>query len=225
MVNCGPLTSPIRAVLAAMLAVPRERFVPPALAGIAYLDTEMFVGGHGQRRLLKPMVFGKMLQAAEITPTDHVLDVGCATGYSAAVLGKLCAQVVALEEDPDLARQARQNLARCWRCQRFGGRGAVADGWPAAAPYDVIVVNGLCETVPPALFDQLTESGRLVAIVGDGPAPKATVYRCVEGQCQRLGRFLTPPGRLCPDLHGRRRFSSDELGLAVLSPMRFDRCG
>jgi protein-L-isoaspartate(D-aspartate) O-methyltransferase len=178
-----------QAVLAAMLATPRERFVPPALAGIAYLDTELFVGGRNRRHLLKPMILGKLLQAAEIRSTDRVLDVGCATGYSAAVLAMLCAQVIALEEDPDLARQARQILPDVGATNVSVVEGPLSDGWKAGMPYDVIVVNGLCEIVSPNLLDQLTENGRLVAIVGDGPAPKAMIYRCVDGNVSTRPTF------------------------------------
>jgi protein-L-isoaspartate(D-aspartate) O-methyltransferase len=169
-------------VLAAVLAVPRERFVPAASVAIAYLDSEIVVGGHGQRRMLKPMVFAKMLQAVAISPSDHVLDVGSGTGYSAAVIGDLCEKVVALEEDPDLARHARQNLAAVGAANVTVAEGPLGNGWPAGGPYDVIVLNGAAETVPSALFDQLKPGGRLVAIVGSGPAPKVTVYRLVQGQ-------------------------------------------
>src|SRR6185436_17542245 len=82
-------------VLSAMLAVPRERFVPADRAGVAYIDTDLPVGRG--RRLLKPMVLAKLLQAAAIRPEERVLDVGCATGYAAAVLARMGAQVVALE--------------------------------------------------------------------------------------------------------------------------------
>jgi protein-L-isoaspartate(D-aspartate) O-methyltransferase len=169
-------------VLAAVLAIPRERFVPLAAAGIAYQDSEIVVGGHGHRRMLKPMVLAKMLQSAEISPSDHVLDVGSGTGYSAAVMGKLAAQVVALEEDPALVRHARQNLDSIGAHNVSVAEGCLANGWPAVAPYDVIVLDGGAETVPPALLAQLKPSGRLVGVVGSGPAPKATVYRLVEGQ-------------------------------------------
>lgn len=171
-----------QSILGAVLAVPRERFVPVDSVGIAYLDNEIVVGGHGQRRMLKPMVFAKMLQSAAILPSDHVLDVGSGTGYSAAVIGKLCDHVVALEEDPDLVRHTRQNLAGVGAANVTVAEGPLGIGWPARAPYDVIVLNGAAETVPPVLFDQLKPSGRLVAIVGDGPAPKVTVYRLIQGQ-------------------------------------------
>jgi len=99
------------AVLAAIERIPREAFVPPARRAIAYLDLDVAVNEAG-RALLKPMVFAKLLQAAGVTATDRVLDVGCATGYSAAVLGRLAGNVVALEEDAPLARQLPIKPAR-----------------------------------------------------------------------------------------------------------------
>src|SRR5262245_36041985 len=99
-----------RALIAAMLDVARERFVPASMAGLAYLDMDVAVtearAGEPGRRLLKPMVLAKLIQAAEITANDRVLDVGCATGYASAVLSKLAHEVVALEQDPVLAAQA-----------------------------------------------------------------------------------------------------------------------
>src|SRR5262247_3875199 len=96
---------------AAMLEVPRERFLPDAQAGLAYLDLDVPVMAAGEggvpRCLLKPMVLAKLLQAAEVGADDHVLDVGCATGYSSAILVKLARSVVALEEDARLANRAR----------------------------------------------------------------------------------------------------------------------
>src|SRR3569833_1306059 len=80
-------------VLGAMLALPREAFIPASSAAIAYLDMEVPVDARGTRRLLTPMIFAKMLQVAELAPTHHVLDVGCATGYSSAVLSRLSANV------------------------------------------------------------------------------------------------------------------------------------
>ena len=120
-------------ILAAMLAMPREMFIPSSLAGIAYLDMEVPVGGNGARYLLKPMIFAKMLQSAEITPTSHVLDVGCSTGYSSAILSKLGGSIVALEEDADLASEARRNLAEVGAGDVAVVNGPLADGYAPAA--------------------------------------------------------------------------------------------
>src|SRR5262245_45059471 len=101
-------------LIAAMLEVPRERYVPHAKAPLAYLDADVPVTSglpeSETRRLLKPAVLARMIQAADVEEGDRVLDVGCATGYSAAVLGRLASSVTALEQDTTLARHARENL-------------------------------------------------------------------------------------------------------------------
>ena len=156
-------------ILAAMQEVPRERFLPPASAGIAYLDLDVAVSK--DRRLLKPMVFAKLLQAADISGTDLVLDVGCATGYSAAVIARLAGQVVALEEDPALARAATEALASIPNVTVASV--TLREGWPPAGPYDVILVEGAVEEVPPPLFRQLKDGGRLLCVLGAGPGAPA----------------------------------------------------
>src|ERR1700736_2466164 len=96
-------------IIGAVLAVPRERFVPAALRGIAYVDDDLPLGGG--RYLMEPMVFGRLLQTAAIGRNDVVLDVGCGPGYASAVMARLARDVVALEEDPALARQAAALVA------------------------------------------------------------------------------------------------------------------
>jgi protein-L-isoaspartate(D-aspartate) O-methyltransferase len=162
-------------LLAALQNVPRERFVPPALTGLAYLDLDVAANESGSRRLLKPMVLAKLMQAAEIGATDRVLDVGCATGYSSAVLSDLAHEVFALEEDSSLARRAMEALRGLRHVTVVTGD--LIAGWPAAAPYDAIVLNGAVETTPHTLCRQLKEGGRLVCVLGTGPTGKATLYR------------------------------------------------
>jgi protein-L-isoaspartate(D-aspartate) O-methyltransferase len=174
-------------LLAALLEVPRERFVPAARAAMAYLDLDVPVGeGPGGRRLLKPMVFAKLIQMAEIGETDRVLDVGCATGYSAAVLARLGGPVVALEEDAALARQANETLDAS-RVTVVSG--SLAAGWPSGGPYDAIVVEGATEIVPEVLLRQLKEGGRLVCVLGRGPACKAKLYRMFQGEFSGRAMF------------------------------------
>ena len=158
---------------AAMLDIPRERFVPAASAGLAYLDLDLPVGG--TRRLLKPMVLAKLIQAAEIGPADHVLDVGCATGYAAAVLARVAGSVVALEEDKKLAVATSAALAGIANVTCASG--ALAAGWPGAAPYDAILLEGATDVVPHALCAQLKDGGRLACVLGSGPGAKAMLYR------------------------------------------------
>jgi protein-L-isoaspartate(D-aspartate) O-methyltransferase len=172
-------------IIAAMLEVPRERFMPEGKADLAYLDLDVPVTrakpGAEPRRLLKPMVLAKMVQAAAVTAGDRVLDVGCATGYSSALLARLARLVVALEQDAELARFARENLHASVPGNVTVVSGPLTDGWQPAAPYDVIFVNGAVEGRPEALSSQLRDGGRLVAVVGRAPVGRAMLYRAVRG--------------------------------------------
>ncbi len=172
-------------IIAAMLELARERFVAQANAGIAYLDLDVPVaraaGGGAGRRLLKPMVLAKMVQAVAVRETDHVLDVGCATGYSSALLARLAGSVVALEEDGALANLAAANLEEVAAGKATVVTGPLTQGWPPRAPYDVIFLNGASEIVPRALFDQLKNQGRLIAVIGRAPTGRAMLYRSIGG--------------------------------------------
>jgi protein-L-isoaspartate(D-aspartate) O-methyltransferase len=170
-------------LLAAMLQVPREIFVPARKIDVAYLDLDLPVHGSGAaaRRLLKPMVLAKLIQAAEVNENDRVLDVACATGYSSAVLAQLAAEVVALEEDAVLARAAEDTL-RTLAIGNVGVRtGALTAGVPAQGPYDVIVLNGAVEIMPEALPKQLKDGGRFVCVMRHGAVGRAMLYRSVGG--------------------------------------------
>ncbi len=152
-------------ILDAMLAVPREEFVPPTLRPIAYLDLDIDVASSGKKRcLLKPVVLAKMLQAAGIAATDRVLVVGCATGYSAAVASKLAAEVVATEPDAGLAAAAKASLARTGATNVTLIVSAADAGDAAHGPYDVIVLDGATEVAPVGLYEQLKMGGRLAGV-------------------------------------------------------------
>jgi protein-L-isoaspartate(D-aspartate) O-methyltransferase len=161
-------------VLAAFGALARERFVPERRQAIAYLDLDVPLDGAGGRALMKPMVLAKLIQAAEVGTRDRVLVVGCGTGYSAAILAQLAGTVVALEEDAALAKAAAQLAAGD---EVAVVTGPLASGWSKAAPYAVILLDGAAEVVPPALFDQLGDGGRLVGVIGRAPIGRGTVYR------------------------------------------------
>jgi protein-L-isoaspartate(D-aspartate) O-methyltransferase len=169
-------------ILGSLLEIPRERFLDPSHAPIAYLDTEVPVSTQSRRVLLKPIVFGKLLQAAGIREGERVLDVGCATGYSAAVLGRLARAVVALEEDVALARAATSNLAGVANVNVV--MGPLTAGWAQGAPYDVILLEGRSEVAPGPLCEQLADGGRLLAVIGSMPMGKATIY-------DRTGKHVT----------------------------------
>jgi protein-L-isoaspartate(D-aspartate) O-methyltransferase len=195
MVDCQVRTSDVTdlRLIAAMLAVPRERFVPKASAELAYLDADLPV--EAGRSLIKPMVLAKLLQAAEIGETDRVLVVGCATGYSAAVIQHVGGAVVALEQDPGLAQLAKDNLQALGTSNITVVVGPLVGGWPAAAPYEVILLDGAVEDVPQALLRQLKEGGRLLAVVGRPPLSKATLFRSTGSESSsRLIFDATAPG-------------------------------
>lgn len=164
-------------VLAAMLEVPRERFAPPAATSIAYLDLDLPVGegAAGSRCLLKPMLLAKLFNAAEIKPTDRVLDVGCVTGYAAALLARMAEQVVALEQDAGLAKTAKAALSSLSNVTVVSG--PLVEGWPQDGPYDLIVLEGATEIEPQAFCRQLKDGGRLVCVLGSGPGAAAMLYR------------------------------------------------
>ena len=168
----------------ALLEVPRERFVPPALLDLAYLDRDLRVtppDSSDQRFLLKPLVLAQLIDAAAVEPGNRVLDVGCATGYGAAVLAHLAGSVVALEEHPELAAAAERNLAGLGLTNVTVVEGPLSDGWPVAAPYDVILVEGRCELAPNRLLGQLADDGRLVCVQGRGAAAKGMIYYRLHG--------------------------------------------
>lgn len=162
-----------RRIIGAMLEVPRERFVPEGFAPIAYSDGPVPVvarpGGGEGRYLLPPRALAKLIQLAEVDPESLVLDVGCATGYSTAVLAKVAGRVVAVEAEPGLARQAVRNLRALEMSNAAVIEGSHADGAPAEAPFDVILLNGGVPRVAPSLLDQLRDGGRLVAMLREGP--------------------------------------------------------
>lgn len=161
-------------VVDAMAAVPRELFVPDAMGGVAYIDEDLNIGGG--RHLMEPMVIGRLLQACRIGDDDLVLDVGCGTGYATAVLARLAATVVGLEDDPDLRARATETLAKLGVDNAAVVEGAHARGNPENGPYDVIFLGGGVAAVPDPLQQQLRPTGgRLAAVVLGERIGKATL--------------------------------------------------
>lgn len=175
-----------RRIQEAMKEVPREQFVPGGKRAIAYADTVVEVAPG--RFLLDPRTFSKLAQLAEIAPADRILDVGCASGYSTAVLARLGGEVTGLEEDADLVRIAGDALAAAGAKARVV-QGRLADGYPAGVPYDVIFINGAVEDVPDALQAQLGEGGRLVTVIDTGRQGRAHVLVREHGRIGRRADF------------------------------------
>jgi protein-L-isoaspartate(D-aspartate) O-methyltransferase len=154
-------------VIAALLEVPRERFVPGALVEVAYVGENLPLAPG--RVLLEPRTLAKMLDALDVGPGDLVLDVAPGTGYSSAVLARMAEAVVGVEPDPDLAAEAEAALAATGvanvviECRPADG------GAPAHGPYDAMIVQGGVEVLPEALVEQLKEGGRAVALFLEGP--------------------------------------------------------
>lgn len=162
-------------LLTAMGEVPRERFVPPARQALAYIDEAQPLGG--RRKLAAPAPFAKLIQLAAIQHTDAVLDLGCGSGYSAAVLSRLAASVVAVEDDAALAAQAQTTLAEIGAANVRVVSGVLASAGTDSGPYDVIVLEGVVEEVPVGLMDQLKPDGRLVALIAaPGRVPVAHLF-------------------------------------------------
>lgn len=210
----GMVNSQVRAndvtdlrIVDAMLEIPRERFVPEQLRSLAYIDDDLLVrpaaDGKPPRYLIEPMVLAKLLQLGDIQEDDLVLDVAGTTGYSAAILSRLCGQVISVDDDPAFAATANAALADLGITNVASFTGPLASGWTAEAPYDVIFVNSAVEEIPPAFVTQLKDGGRLIAVMGRGGAGRAVVYTKVEGALSErvafnaaipaLPDFLAPP--------------------------------
>lgn len=191
-------------LIAAMLETPREQFVPAEAAATAYADLDVAIarGGAGQgvRFLLKPLTIARLLQAADVRESDHVLEVACGTGYASALLARLAASVVALDSDAALVDQAARTLANLGASNVSAVSGPLPAGWPAGAPYDLIVVNGAVEAAPETLFGQLKDGGRLVAIEGGRTLGKIMLYR-----------------RTADDVSGRSAFDAAAPALAAFA--------
>ena len=159
-------------VLAAMGAVPRERFVPGDRVGSAYADTVVPLGGG--RELNSPMALGRML--SEVTPLEgeRALVVGSATGYAAAVMERLVGSVVAVEEDPALIEIAKTALSGCHVTLV---KAPLTQGYAEGAPYDLVLIDGAVESVPQAIIDQLVDGGRLATAILDQGVSRISIGR------------------------------------------------
>jgi protein-L-isoaspartate(D-aspartate) O-methyltransferase len=150
-------------VLNAFASIRRELFVPEHLRSVAYIDEDLPLGGG--RYLMEPMVAARLLQAAAITRTEAALIVGAGTGYEAALTAMLARNVLAFEEDPELARRARAALVEHAIASVSVVEGPLQEGYRPRAPYDVILFGGGVVEIPPDIIGQLADGGRLLAVI------------------------------------------------------------
>jgi protein-L-isoaspartate(D-aspartate) O-methyltransferase len=158
-------------IIDAMLHVPREAFVPEALKPVAYLGEHVPLAPG--RVLLDPRTFAKMLDALTLTGEDLVLDIGSGYGYSAAVIARIAEAVVAVEEEPGLAREAEERLGAHGADNAVVCAGPLAAGDPGQGPYDAIIIEGGVEQVPATVGEQLKEGGRIIALFMEAGLGKA----------------------------------------------------
>ncbi len=161
-------------ILDVMNRVPRELFVPEERKTLAYIDENVKLSA--SRTMLSPASLARLIQLAEVGSDDTVLDVGCGTGYSTAVLAGLAHKVVGLDDDPALADKARETLSHLGIENANVVCCSLEDGVKEHGPYDVVLIEGSVERVPESLLNQLADGGRLIAVVGHGNAAVAHVF-------------------------------------------------
>ncbi len=175
-------------IIEAMAEIPREDFVPEAGKAVAYMDGDVLLARNPvPRYLIEAMAFARLVQLAEIKPTDKVLHVGAATGYGTAVLAQLAAEVVAVESDASLAAAARRNLGHLANVAIVEGK--LTEGAASHAPFDVIVIEGRIGTLPERIIAQAGEGGRIVAVFGDMAMAKACIWVVRGGTTARRAAF------------------------------------
>ena len=191
-------------ILDAMLSVPRELFVPSEQMDAAYAGVNVPLGR--RRVVLAPRTMSKLLQAADIQPDELVLDVGAGLGYSSALAARMAEAVIALEEDADLAGEAERALSEASADNVAVTSGALVDGAPRHGPYDVVLIEGAVQEIPDALFGQLKEGGRIVAIFLEDALGTARVgYKDAQGVSWRFAFNATAP--VLPGFEKRREFA------------------
>jgi len=181
------------AVLAAFAEIPREVFVEPSFASLAYVDSDAPALKGGGRMLLAPATLGRLIEGAAPRAGERVLDVAGGSGYGASVLARLGAQVVALET-AECGQGAKTLLAGLDGIETVAGD--LAAGAPAKAPFDIVLVNGAFEVWPERLIGQLAEGGRLVGLDASFPAPKAVLIEKAGGATSRRTLFDAAGPRL-----------------------------
>jgi len=179
-------------IIEAMLHVAREDFVPSSQREAAYVGENLDLGQG--RVLLEPRTLAKMLDALAIDRTELVLDVGCAFGYSAAVIARMAQVVVAVEQDADMAAEAQDALMAAGADNAVVHEGPLVSGAPQHGPYDVIIIQGGVDEVPESLTAQLKEGGRIAALFMQGQLGEVRLGRKRAGHISwRLAFNATAP--------------------------------
>ena len=178
-----------KALLAAFLETPRQRFVASEHESLGYLDRELPARGAKVRRLLAPMILARLLQAATVVPGDRALDVAGGSGYGAAILAALGAKVTLLESDAGAAEAAKAELHG--RVNATVVIGPLASGAAALGPFDLIVVEGAFGVFPDSLTGLLADPGRLVGVDASLEPSQAVIYEKAGGAISRRALFET----------------------------------
>jgi protein-L-isoaspartate(D-aspartate) O-methyltransferase len=183
-------------IIAAMLHVPREAYVPAGREAVAYGELAIPLGGG--REIAEPRTLAKMLDALDLGREDEVLVIGAGLGYACAVVAHVCRSVVAVEEDADLAAEAEANLSAQGVDNAVVLHGSMVEGAPKAAPFDAILIEGGVDEVPAALTDQLAEGGRVCAVFVDGAGRlgEARLGRRAHGRISWASEFNAGAARL-----------------------------
>jgi protein-L-isoaspartate(D-aspartate) O-methyltransferase len=174
-----------RRISRAMLDVPRELFVPADRRAIAYMDENLPLGPSGQRPerwLMAPRTLAKLVQLLDLGERDVVLDIGCGSGYAAAILSRIAQTVVAVESSEAMATEAGRALAEAGIDNVAVVRGDLDKGFPSEGPYDAILLSGAVSEIPATIFDQLKDGGRLAGVVVEGGIGRATRWRRIGGK-------------------------------------------
>lgn len=181
MVDCQVRTNKVTDALLirALRAVPRDEFVPKAMRPVAYADEDLHIGDG--RYLMEPMVLARLIQALEIGADDMVLDIGGASGYSAALMARLACAVVAVDSDAGLVDTAGRVLQQIDINNVVTVAGGLQDGYPKQAPYNGVLFQGAIDRVPPAVMDQVADGGRVAFVERAGPGPGRAVVLARRG--------------------------------------------
>ena len=194
-------------ILEAMSVIPRERFVPENKKSMAYIDEDIEVAPG--RFLMEPIVLARLLQELELTSNKSVLNVGCATGYDAAVLGKLVGSVVAIESDPALMAFASEAINELAIDNVAVVEAPLDEGYQAESPYDAILISGAITEVPSKKANELILDGRLAAVIGNsdvGVLGRAYIF--VRGDDTLSSRPLFDAGtQMLPGLEKEETFT------------------